>query len=245
MWRDLVPAMSQTHRLLMVDLRGCGWTEVKPDGYEKENLALDQVRLLDALGIERVNLMGHDWGGYAGFLMCLLHPDRVERYVACNIVHPWPKPDIRGVLNIWRLVYQVPMVTPIIGPRVSRREGFTKFALRRGAREGTFSEADLEAFEAPYREPERAEVVSKIYRTFQTHDLPLLLRREWTKYRLTTPTLMLYGTGDFAIRPYQLQGYEPYADDFRIETTEGTGHFVVDAEPDWVAEQALDFFSAR
>jgi pimeloyl-ACP methyl ester carboxylesterase len=228
----------------MPDLRGLGWTEVTDDGYEKENLARDQIALLDALGIERVKLMGHDWGGYAGFLMCLLAPERVEQFVPLNIVHPWPKPTPLGFLNIWRLSYQVPLVLPLVGPRATRKRGFIKLMLN-GARRGVFSDEELEAFEAPYREPARAVASSKYYRAFQLHDLPLLVRGHWRQYRLTVPTLMLFGTGDFAIPTSSLEGYEAYADDMRIELVPDTGHFVVDAAPDVVAERALEFFEAR
>jgi pimeloyl-ACP methyl ester carboxylesterase len=243
-WRGLVPALSERYRLLMPDLRGLGWTEAPPDGYEKENLARDQIALLDELGIDRVKLIGHDWGGYAGFLMCLLFPERVERYLATNIIHPWPKPDVRGVINAWRLVYQVPMLSPVIGPRVTRRRGFIKLMLD-GAKRGVFSDEELEAFEAPYRDPERSFATAKYYRTFQGHDLPLLLRRHWTQYRLTVPTLMLFGEGDFAITRSSLEGYEPYADDMRLETVPDTGHFINDAVPELVAQRALEFFEAR
>ena len=243
-WRGLVPALSQRYRLLMPDLRGLGWTEATPRGYEKENLARDQIALLDALGIDRVKLIGHDWGGYAGFLLCLLAPERVERYLATNIVHPWPKPSVRNLLGIWRMIYQLPMLLPFLGPRITRKRGFIKSFLN-GSKRGVFSDAELEAFEAPYRDPDRSFVAARYYRTFQLHDLPLLLRRHWTKYRLTVPTLMLYGTGDFAITPRSLQGYEPYADDMRIESVPDTGHFVNDAEPDLVARRALEFFEGR
>lgn len=243
-WRGLVPALSQRYRLLMPDLRGIGWTEVTEDGYEKENLARDQIALLDALGIERVNLIGHDWGGYTGFLMCLLAPERVERYLPTNIVHPWPKPSAQGLLNAWRLSYQVPLVAPLIGPRITRVPGFIKRMLN-GAKKGVFSDEELEAFEAPYREPERAGVTAKYYRSFQLHDLPLLVRGHWRAYRLKVPTLMLFGTGDFAIAPSTLDGYERYADDMRIEIVPDTGHFIADAAPDLVAERALEFFEAR
>lgn len=243
-WRGLVPVLSQRHRLLMPDLRGLGWTEAPREGYEKENLARDQIALLDELGIERVKLIGHDWGGYTGFLMCLLFPERVERYLATNINHPWPKPSMRGLLNTWRLAYQLPMLLPFIGPRVTRKRGFIKFMLN-GAKRGVFTPAELEAFEAPYRDPERSFVTAKYYRTFHAHDLPLLLRRHWTAYRLRTPTLMLYGEGDPVITPLTLQGYEPYADDMRIETVPDTGHFINDAAPELVAQRALEFFEAR
>jgi pimeloyl-ACP methyl ester carboxylesterase len=240
-WRGLVPALSQRYRLLMPDLRGLGWTEAPRDGYEKENLARDQVALLDALGIEHVRLIGHDWGAYAGFLMCLLHPERVERFVACNIIHPWPKPDVRGLLNAWRLVYQVPMLLPFIGPRATRRKGLIGFMLNR-SKPGVFSSEELEAFEAPYRTEAGARASSRYYRTFQGHDLPQLLRRHWTAYRLTVPTLMIYGEGDFAITESNLEGFEQYADDMRIERVPDTGHFVVDAAPDAVVARALEFF---
>jgi pimeloyl-ACP methyl ester carboxylesterase len=243
-WRHLVAPLSQRYRLLMPDLRGLGWTEATKDGYEKENLARDQIALLDALGIERVRLIGHDWGGYAGFLMCLLAPERVERYLVTNIIHPWPKPNVRGLLNIWRMAYQLPMIVPFIGPRVTRKRGFIKFMLN-GAKKGVFSDEELEAFEAPYRDPGRSMVSAKYYRSFQAHDLPLLIRGHWRAYRLTVPTLMLHGTGDFAIPPSSLEGYEPYADDMKIEPVPETGHFIVDAAPELVAQRALEFFEAR
>jgi pimeloyl-ACP methyl ester carboxylesterase len=243
-WRGLVPLLRDSHRLLMPDLRGLGWTEVTKDGYEKENLARDQIALLDALGIERVRLIGHDWGAYAGFLLCLLAPERVERYLATNIVHPWPKPSARGLLSAWRMAYQLPLVAPLLGPRVTRKRGLVKLMLN-GAKRGVFSEEELEAFEAPYRDPQRSVATAKYYRSFQRHDLPLLLRGHWRAYRLTVPTLLLLGTGDFAIPPRSLEGYEPYADDMRVEVVPDTGHFLVDAEPELVARRALEFFEAR
>src|SRR3954451_20740133 len=243
-WRGLVPQLSGSHRLLMPDLRGLGWTEVTENGYEKENLARDQIALLDALGVEQVDLIGHDWGGYAGFLMCLLAPERVRRYVAANVTHPWPKASARGLLNMWRMAYQVPMLAPVLGPRVTRKRGFVKLVLN-GAKRGVFSDAELETFEAPYREPERARATAKYYRSFQLHDMPLLLRGHWRAYRLTTPTLLLLGTGDFAIPPSLIAGYEPYADDMRVQFVPGTGHFVVDAEPELVGRRALEFFEDR
>jgi pimeloyl-ACP methyl ester carboxylesterase len=243
-WRGLVPLLSDSYRLLMPDLRGLGWTQVTRDGYEKENLARDQIALLDALGIEKVKLIGHDWGAYAGFLLCLLAPERVERYVATNVVHPWPKPSVRGLLSSWRMAYQLPLVAPVIGPRVTRARGFVKLMLN-GAKRGVFSQAELEAFEAPYRDPARSVATAKYYRTFQRHDLPLLMRGHWRAYRLTVPTLLLMGTGDFAIPPRALEGYEQYADEMCVEFVRDTGHFVVDAEPELVARRALEFFERR
>jgi pimeloyl-ACP methyl ester carboxylesterase len=244
-WRGLVPALSQRYRMLMPDLRGLGWTEVARDGYAKHDLARDLVNVLDALELERVKLVAHDWGGYAGFLMCLLAPERVERYLALNINHPWPSRSPRNLVHIWRLAYQIPLVAPWLGPRMTRKTRYVELALRRGGGPGVFSDEELEAFAAPLREPERAWASSQYYRSFWRRDFPALSSGRWRRMRLTVPTLMLFGTGDFAIHRSSLAGYERHADDMRIEFVEGVGHFIADARPQLVAERALEFFGAR
>jgi pimeloyl-ACP methyl ester carboxylesterase len=87
-WRHLMPALADRHRVLALDLRGFGWSDAPRDGYEKEEMATDVLAVLDALGIERVKLVGHDWGAWIGFLLCLRAPQRFERYLALNILPP-------------------------------------------------------------------------------------------------------------------------------------------------------------
>jgi len=242
-WRHLVPALSERYRMVMPDLRGLGWSEITQRGYEKHNLARDVINLLDALQLERVKLVGHDWGGYAGFLMCLLEPARFERYLALNIVHPWPSRSPAGLVHIWRLSYQVPLVLPFVGPRITRGDQI-KRVLRRGGK-GAISEEEAEAFAAPLRDPERAKVTPRYYRSFLRRDMPRLITGHWAKWRLQVPTLLLFGTGDLAIHRSQLRGYERHADDMRVEIVDGAGHFIADTRPELVAERALEFFAAR
>ena len=73
-WRRLIGPLSQRYRVIAPDLRGFGWTDAPSGGYEKRELAADVVALLDALGLDRVRLAGHDWGGFVGFLLCLEAP---------------------------------------------------------------------------------------------------------------------------------------------------------------------------
>ena len=74
-----MPLLASHRRLLMPDLRGFGWTEAPGRGYDAETFASDAVALLDALELERVQLAGHDWGGYASLLAGLKHPERFSR----------------------------------------------------------------------------------------------------------------------------------------------------------------------
>ena len=64
----------------MPDLRGFGASgDAGAAGTTRRTFAEDAVALLDALGIEAAGVIGHDWGGFAAYLLGLRHPDRVTR----------------------------------------------------------------------------------------------------------------------------------------------------------------------
>jgi pimeloyl-ACP methyl ester carboxylesterase len=67
-----------------------------------------------------VKLVGHDWGGWIGFLLCLKAPQRFERYLGLNILHPWLR-GIRATLPYaWRFTCQLAIMAPIVGYASSR-----------------------------------------------------------------------------------------------------------------------------
>ena len=101
--------------MIVPDLRGFGQTEAPPRGYEKENMATDVLNLMDAMGLERVKLLAHDWGGWIAFILCTRAPERFEKYVALNIPHLWAKTNPKLLLNIWRFWYMVVIASPL-GP---------------------------------------------------------------------------------------------------------------------------------
>ena len=91
-WRHQIPALAGAgYRVIVPDLRGFGQTDAPPDGYGKENMATDVLNLMDAMGLERVRLLAHDWGGWIAFILCVRAPERFSRYVALNIPHLWSK----------------------------------------------------------------------------------------------------------------------------------------------------------
>src|SRR4051812_20895836 len=62
LWREVTgPLANAGYRVICPDLRGFGWTDAPRRGYEKEQLASDVFALIDAMGLEHVKLMGHDW----------------------------------------------------------------------------------------------------------------------------------------------------------------------------------------
>lgn len=244
-WRFLLPALADRYRVLALDLRGFGWTDAPRDGYEKENLADDVLAVMDAFGIERVKLVGHDWGGWIGFLLCLKAPQRFERFLALNILHPWlPK---LGTLfpHAWRFSYQGAVAAPWLGYELHRRGRFVPRVLVSASTvRDPWDEETLRAFADNLAEPARARAAVQLYRSFQLREVLPLLRGRYAKQRLTVPTHLLFGVDDAALRPQLLAGYEDHADEMSLELVQGCGHFIADERPDLVAGRARDFFAA-
>lgn len=244
-WRHQIPALAQRYRVICPDLRGFGWSDAPSGPYDKETLAEDVVGLLDALGLERVRLVGHDWGGWCGFLICLRHPERVERFLALNIPPPWGKLDLRTLTGLPRFWYQYLIATPVLGGLVVRRlPQFVRLLFRLSPGRGPWSDEELDVFTKPLQEPERAHATVQLYRTFLLREFPKIARGQYESLRLTTPTLLLFGTKDFAISTSFLRGYEPFVDDLTLELVEDCGHFIADERPQLVTDAALAFFAA-
>ncbi|MCW2980086.1 MAG: hypothetical protein JWO14_1813 [Solirubrobacterales bacterium] len=242
-WRDLMPRLAVAgYRAIAIDLRGFGWSDAPRDGYEKENLATDILAVLDALDLQRVKLVGHDWGGWIGFLLCLRAPERFSQYLSLNILTPWV--DLRAAVpQIWRFWYQLVIAAPLIGYRAHTSGKLVPKVLVGGSTvRGNWDEATLRSFADNLAEPDRARACVQMYRVFQLHESPAILRGRYAHDRLTVPTRLLFGTDDTALRPQFLAGYQHHADDMQVELVPGCGHFIADEKPDLVAKRALEFF---
>jgi len=240
-WRHLIGPLAEHYRVICPDLRGLGWTDAPARGYEKENLATDVLALLDAIGVDRCRLVGHDWGGWAGYLICLREPERVERYLALNIYPPFIRVTARNLLRQWRFWYQWVIASPGLG----------RWSVQQVARDNpvlnwvgveAWSPQDREIFLGRLREPARAKASVQYYRSFQLREVgPIALGRYRGK-RLRPPTLLLFGTEDKVQPPEALEGVESHGDDFTAELVPGVGHFIADEVPDLVRDRALSFF---
>jgi len=87
-WRHQLPALAAAgYRAIAPDMRGYGGSD-KPEGvheYTIQKLIGDLVGLMDALGIDRPLLVGHDWGALVTWQMALLRAERMAGLVALNI----------------------------------------------------------------------------------------------------------------------------------------------------------------
>lgn len=229
--------------MIAPDLRGFGWSDAPPDGYDKETMGTDVLNLLDALGLERVRLVGHDWGGWIGFLICIRAPERFRRFVALNIPTPWADRDPRTFAALWRFWYMAVIASPW-GTNLLQGS-FVDRLFRRSVRPGALSEDELREFVEALREPDRARASVQLYRTFLTREFARVGAGAYNKKRLTVPTKLVFGADDFAIPKRMVTGdFNRFADDFEVELVPDTGHFIVDEQPDLVTRRVVDYFSA-
>ncbi|KAI8574772.1 hypothetical protein RHMOL_Rhmol01G0379900 [Rhododendron molle] len=78
-WRhQMLSLSSRGYRAIAPDMRGYGDTDAPPSAasYTAFHIVGDIVGLLDALGLDRVFLVGHDWGASMAWYLCLFRPDR-------------------------------------------------------------------------------------------------------------------------------------------------------------------------
>jgi pimeloyl-ACP methyl ester carboxylesterase len=240
-WRKLIPSLAERYRVICPDLRGFGWSDAPPGRYEKKTLARDLVRLLDVLRLERVRLVGHDWGGFVGFLACLRAPERFERFAALSIVSPWYRAPISPLL-LAGLAYQGPLVAPVVGPRIAAMPSFTRLVLQLGG-ERTFARDQLAAYSERFRDPARALATTRLYRSFQWLEMPAMRFGRYVEGRMTVPTLGIYGEKDVLISDDSFESARPHTDSLRIESVPGAAHFITEEAPDEVLNLLLPFLA--
>jgi pimeloyl-ACP methyl ester carboxylesterase len=228
-WRHVIPALAERFRVIAPDLRGHGWTEAPRAGFEKEQLASDLLAVLDVLGIERVSWVGHDWGGWAGFLAAMRMPERFSRLLALCIPHPWTTPHPAQLAIM--LSYQGPISLPFVGARVA--EPMARAILQHGRGSDRLDAADV----ALFAEHIPAEVTVAMYRTFLTREVVPIVRGSYAEVVLEVPSTLIVGTRDLVTRR-TTAGPVRGQPQLHVETLDGVAHWVPEQRPqaiiDWV-----------
>jgi pimeloyl-ACP methyl ester carboxylesterase len=95
-WHKLMPALAQHHTVIAVDLRGMGGSDKPAGGYDKKTLAADIHALMQQLGYQQVDIVGHDIGSMVAFSFAANYPQATRRLVMVDVAHPdaalakWP-----------------------------------------------------------------------------------------------------------------------------------------------------------
>lgn len=86
-WRLVMPQLAERARVIAPDLAGFGYTERRPDlRYDMDTWVAQAVGMLDALGIERADLVGNSFGGGLALQVAIRFPHRIRRLVLMGSV---------------------------------------------------------------------------------------------------------------------------------------------------------------
>ena len=238
LWRHQVPALVDAgFRVVVPDQRGYGKSDQPADvaDYGIPFLVGDVLAVLDDLGIQKANVVGHDWGAAVAWALASLVPDRVERLVALSVGMP----------------------TSFAESGFEQREKSWYMLLFQfqGIAEQWLSADDWANFKAWARHPDTDGVIADLEATGS-----LTPGLNWYRANIppesfvappmelppvVAPTMGVWSSGDFALTEVQMTNSAKYVTgEWRYERVEGPGHWMQLEAPDAVNRLLTGFFSA-
>ena len=236
-WRFVMEALSQQgFRALAPDLRGYspGARPVGVEHYAMSHLVADALGLLDALGLGRADVVGHDWGAAIAWQLAIRHPERVRSVTAVSVPHPLAFVDALGS-----------------DPDQRARSRYMKDWLSDDAEVallGTGARSLQDIFggvpdSAPYvaamREPGALTAALSYYRAQSMADMAGL-------GPVTVPTLYVWSDQDRALGEVAARATSSYAEGrYRFEVLAGISHWIPEEAPADLSRVLLEHLAAH
>ncbi len=234
-WRYQLPALAAAgFRAVAPDLRGYGGSD-KPRGvaaYAIERLVGDVAALIAALGREKADVIGHDWGGEVAWHLAMWNPERVRRLLILNIPHP---ARMRRALRTFRQLrkswYVFFFQLPVLPERFISPESIRRALRYLPARRGAYDDADIDAIVAAAGD----------------RTAPINYSRAAARYRGPTwkpvqaETLILWGDRDRFLLAELAEPEPRWVPRVRVEHIPEASHCVQADAPDRVNQLLLAF----
>ena len=238
LWRNQVPALADAgFKVIVPDLRGYGKSD-KPAEVEAYNilyLAGDVGAVLDDAGVDRVHVVGHDWGAAVAWAIGAMVPDRVDHLVTLSVGHPstFRGDDFEQTEKSW---YMLLFQFPGVAEQWLSNDGWANF--RRWGHhpdtDGVIAELEADGSLTPGLNWYRANVPPESY-LGPALELP----------PVQAPTMGVWSSGDFALTEAQMtRSAQNVKGPWRYERIEGLGHWMQLEAPDKVNRLLLDFLPA-
>ena len=244
-WRhQLGPLAAAGFRVVALDQRGYNLSGKPPRvaDYALDILARDVVAVIDALGVGRAAVVGHDWGGIVGWRLGFAHPDRLSRLAILNAPHPNAMrvalaSRLPQLARSWyAFAAQVPGLPEAVA-RLSRHRLLSE-GVRRSARPGAFTGKDLARYRRAWSRPGAFAAMVGWYRAAARFRSP-----PPAGWRVRVPTLILWGDRDSAIVPELADDSAALCDDVRLVRFPSATHWLAHEEPARVNEQLIRFLA--
>ena len=239
LWRNQVPSLVKSgFRTIVPDMRGRGRSS-KPEAvsdYRLSSIVRDVTGILDALGIERAHVVGHDWSAAVAWLLAALAPERVDRLVAISVGAPGSgvKPTLEELQKGW---YRILFLFEGIAEDLLQRDDWYLFRLFLGGAK------DTESYVKTLSEPGALTPALNWYRA----NLPVqaILGRTGGPQlpMIKANTLGIWSTGDlYLTEEAMIRSQQRVQGSRRYVRVEGS-HWVPLDQPDRLNRLLLEFLS--
>ena len=238
LWRHQVKALTGAgFRTIAPDMRGRGRTD-RPAAvadYALPKMVGDVTGIMDALGIQRGHVVGHDWGAAVAWLVASLAPERVDHLVAVSVGFPGAAgpPTLEALQKSWyRILFQFEGIAEDLVQR-------TDWYLLREMLQGGGDEFD--SYVANLTEPGALTAALNWYRA--TLPVERLIGGPGPQLPpVAAPTMGVFGTADlYVTEAAMVKSAAKVTGPWRYERLEGVGHFVPIEAADQLNRLLLDF----
>ena len=217
--------LAQRHHVFAPEWPGYGESTGDELLEDMLDFALHGWDLVDALGLRRPHLIGHSMGGMIAAEMACLAPRDLDKLVLVGAAGLWL--DARPIADIFAML-----------PHEIAEALFVDSARGAALLTGGADLADIEALKDFYLVTQRRlSMAGKILFPIPNRRLSKRL------YRLTAPTLVLWGAGDRLIPPAYAAQWKALIPGARVETIEGAGHMLPWEQPEGFVDAVVTFLA--
>jgi len=237
-WADVTPALEVAgYRWYAPWLRGFGQTRFRSTDTLRDGssvaIAQDALDFMNALGIDRFAVVGHDWGGRAAYAMAALAPERIAAMVVLAIGYtPRGRYEVPSLEQCRRWWYQWLMTSEAGAMKVAADPlGFARAQWDSWSPPGWYSEAAFTKAAASFESPDWLAITLHGYRhRWQDEALDARYTPQRAKVdateRLGVPTLMIQGGDNRCDPPEESEGQDQwFTAGYRRLVIDGAGHF--------------------
>ena len=256
-WREIAPRLQDDFYLVMPDQRGFAASD-RPqeiEAYRTDVLIDDIFALADALNIKSFALVGHDWGGAIAWPAALRNDLRLTRLAIVNAPHPLVfqksliEDEDQRAASQYINWFRSPGAEKAL--EAMGLEAFLNKTLAEHVDRSKLSEAERQQYLADWSQTGALTSMLNWYRAGKmvvpppgaTVPLPDWLLGSFPSIKV--PTLVIWGMGDTALLPIQLEGLDRLVDDLTIVRLPGVRHFAPWEAPDEVAAALRPFLAAQ
>jgi pimeloyl-ACP methyl ester carboxylesterase len=238
LWNEQIVALRAAgYRTIAPDLRGFGGSD-KPEGVEHYAIPFlftDIAGVLDHLGVERVHVVGHDWGAALAWVFAILAPDRTQSVSALSVGHPAAFGQA-GMAQREKSWYMLLFQFVDVAEQWLMRDGWANF--RAWSRHPAADEVA-----ARITDPADLTATLNLYRANVPPEA--LIGEPFAAPPITVPVMGIWSDRDFALTEAQMTDSAAYvAGPWRYEKIEGVDHWMTLEAPDRVSALLLDFLAS-